>query len=74
MGTVRFDPPALYAALDAERRRRHLTWTQVSAETGVAASTLTRTRDGGRHEVDGVLAMVRWLGRRVEDFTVESPR
>src|SRR5688500_17775069 len=22
MGTVRFDPPALYAALDAERRRR----------------------------------------------------
>lgn len=69
---VRFDPPALFAALDTERRRRRVTWRQISREIGVATSTITRTRDGGRCEVDGVLAMVRWLGRTVEDFTAET--
>ena len=33
----RFDPPAIFAALDAERRRRGLTWAQVAAQTGVTA-------------------------------------
>ncbi|HMQ37634.1 MAG TPA: helix-turn-helix transcriptional regulator [Micropruina sp.] len=65
----RFDPPAIFAALDAERRRRGLTWAQVAAQTGVAESTLRRTREHGRFEADGVLAMAEWLGRPVEEFT-----
>ncbi len=65
----RFDPPAIFAALDAERRRRGLTWAQVAAQTGVAESTLRRTREHGRLEADGVLAMAEWLGRPVEEFT-----
>ena len=35
----------------------------------VAASTLMRTKLGGRLEVDGMLSMVRWVGRTVESFT-----
>lgn len=70
---IRFDALALYEALDAQRSARGLTWTQVAKETGVASSTLTGTKRGGRLEVDGTLAMVRWLGRTVESFTHETP-
>jgi transcriptional regulator with XRE-family HTH domain len=69
---VRFDSSALYAALDTERRARGLTWTQVSADTGVSTGTIARTRNGGRLEVDGMLAMVRWLGVPVETFVRAS--
>jgi transcriptional regulator with XRE-family HTH domain len=68
-GDGRFDTRALYAALDAQREARGMSWQQVAQETGVAASTMTRTKLGGRLEVDGMLAMVRWLGRTVESFT-----
>ena len=66
---IRFDARALYAALDAQRRARGMTWRQVAEEVGVSASTLTYTRHGGRMEADGMLAMVRWLGRTAESFT-----
>jgi transcriptional regulator with XRE-family HTH domain len=71
---VRFDAKALYAALDDQREARRLTWTQVGAEIGISAATITRTRSGGRLEVDGMLAMVRWLGVPVETFVRESGR
>jgi transcriptional regulator with XRE-family HTH domain len=74
MPRARFDVKALYAALDAQRAARGMTWTQVAAETGVASTTITRTRAGGRLEVDGMLAMVRWLDVPVETFVRESPR
>ena len=59
---------ALYQALDEQRRARDMTWAQVADEIGVSAGTITRTRDGGRMEVDGMLAMVGWLGVPVETF------
>jgi len=65
----RFDAAAFYGALDARRIERGMSWREVAGETGVAASTMTRTRLGGRLEVDGTLAMVRWLGRTMESFT-----
>jgi len=71
---IRFDSKALFEALDKQRRDRGLTWAQVANETGVAAATLKRTEQGGRLEVDGVLAMVGWLGRTVESFTRKSAR
>jgi transcriptional regulator with XRE-family HTH domain len=64
----RFDAKALHDALDRQRIARGLSWQQVAAEIGVSAATMTRTRSGGRLEVDGMLAMVGWLGARVEDF------
>ena len=69
---VRFDSKGLYAALDAQRGARAMTWAQVAKETGVSSATITRTRLGGRLEVDGMLAMVRWLGVPVETFVRES--
>jgi transcriptional regulator with XRE-family HTH domain len=69
---MRFDAKALYHALDERRTARGLTWTQVAAETGVSTVTVTRTREGGRLEVDGMLAMVSWLGVPVETFVRES--
>ena len=70
----RFDARALYAALDERRVARGLTWSQAAAEIGVSASTLTRTRLGGRMEVDGTLAMVAWLGRTIESFARDTSR
>jgi hypothetical protein len=47
---------------------------QVAAATGVSAATIARTRTGGRLEVDGMLAMVHWLGVPVETFVIETKR
>ncbi len=68
----RFDSRALYEAMDQRRAARGLTWAQVARATGVSASTITRTRKGGRLEVDGVLAMVAWLDLPVEHFAREA--
>jgi transcriptional regulator with XRE-family HTH domain len=71
---TRFDAAALYAALDRQREGRGLTWAQVAAEIGVSAATIQRTQTGGRMEVDGMLAMVAWLGVPVETFVRETGR
>jgi transcriptional regulator with XRE-family HTH domain len=68
----RFDSKALYAALDAQREARNLSWREAATEIGVSTSTITRTQNGGRMEVDGMLAMVAWLGVPVETFVRET--
>ena len=62
----RFDSKALYLALDEERRLREMTWREVAAEIGVSTSTLSNLQNGGRMEVDVMLAMVAGLGVAVE--------
>lgn len=69
----RFDSKALHQALDEQRLRRDMTWAEVSKEIGVSASTMRRTKDGGRMEVDGMIAMVDWLGEQVETFVRVTP-
>jgi transcriptional regulator with XRE-family HTH domain len=69
----RFDAPALFAALDRQRVARGLSWDQVAREIGVSVATIKRTKGGGRMEVDGMLALVAWLGVPVEDFVREAP-
>lgn len=68
----RFDSRSLHDALDKQRRDRHMSWAELAKEIGVSASTVRRTREGGQMEVDGMLAMVGWLGRPVEDFVREE--
>src|SRR4051812_33734083 len=43
-----FDAEAFYAALDAERQGRNLTWKSVANSSGISASTLTRIAQGAR--------------------------
>ena len=70
----RFDAKALHKALDEQRKRRDMSWNDVSKEIGVSASTLRRTEKGGRMEVDGMIAMVYWLDEKVETFKRETPK
>ncbi|MBV9215277.1 MAG: hypothetical protein JO053_03790 [Acidobacteria bacterium] len=65
---LRFDSKALFRAIDTRREQRGLGWKQVANEMGIAEATIKRTRDGGRMEVDGMLAMIAWLGLPVEHF------
>jgi transcriptional regulator with XRE-family HTH domain len=58
--------------MDERRQALGLSWAEVARQIGVSASTLTRTKRGGRMEVDGMLAMVSWLGQPVERFVRES--
>jgi transcriptional regulator with XRE-family HTH domain len=63
-----FDNRGFFAALDAQRATRRMTWKQVAEESGVAASTLTRMAQGKRPDVDGLTALVRWSGLKAERF------
>lgn len=67
-GGGQFDVSALYSALDAERMARNLNWKEVSAESGVSASTLTRLSKGRRPDVDSLAALTAWLGIPADRF------
>jgi transcriptional regulator with XRE-family HTH domain len=76
-----FDVAALHSALDSERVSRRLTWKDVSAASGVSASTLTRLSQGKRPDVDSLAALTAWLkipadrfmGQKVLAFGGASP-
>lgn len=74
----------LYAALDAQREARGMTWAQVrQAMNGdgphrpgshpIGTSTITATRTGRAAEGDGVLQMILWLKRTPESFVPGHP-
>lgn len=64
----RFDNEAFYAALNAVRLSRQMTWKDVAGETGVAASTLSRIGRGTRPDVNGLAALLAWSNLKAEDF------
>ena len=63
-----FDTEAFYAALDAQRQGRRLTWKQVAGESGVSASTLTRMAQGRRPDLDGLAKLCAWSGLSADHF------
>ena len=79
-----FDVDALYAAIDARRQARGLTWLQLAREISgqfervpirsISPSTITGMRKRQAIEGDGVLQMLRWLGRAPEDFVPGRPQ
>jgi transcriptional regulator with XRE-family HTH domain len=70
----RLDSAALFAAIDRQRTARGLTWSELARETGVSLATIRRTEHGGRMEVDGLLALVGWLGVPVETFVRDAQK
>jgi len=68
MDPGRFDTAAFYAALDAQRLARRITWKQVAAEAKVSASTLTRMAQGRRPDIDRLAALCAWSGLKADDY------
>lgn len=63
---------ALYAALDAKRNERGITWKEVAGEAGVNASTLARMAQGKRPDVDGLASLLEWLNMDVKSFVTSN--
>jgi hypothetical protein len=64
-----FNPQSLYDAIDAQRRERGITWSEVAKGICVSVSTIKgMTKRKWGIELDGVMGMTRWLGRTVENF------
>lgn len=63
-----FDVLVLHAALDSERRARHLAWKDVAMESGISASTLTRLSQGRQPDVNSLAALTSWLGMSADHF------
>ena len=63
-----FDNASFYSALDRTRQSRNLNWKQVSSQSGVSASTLTRMAQGKRPDVDGLAALASWAKLSTDDF------
>lgn len=69
-----FDNDAFFAALDATRQARDLTWRQIAREAKVSPSTLTRVGQGKRPDVDSFAALAAWAGLDPEDFIPKGSR
>lgn len=67
-GPARINVPALYAALDAQKYERGLSWRQLARECELSPSTLTRLANGLRPDVDAFASLVRWLRQPAERF------
>jgi transcriptional regulator with XRE-family HTH domain len=74
MARTKIDVQGLYAALDAERTARGLSWRQLAIEIGVSASLLSRLGNDLRPDADGFVTLVRWLNIPAEKFMIEVDR
>jgi len=69
-----FDNEAFFAALNASRQARDLTWKQLASEAKVSASTLTRVGQGKRPDVDSFAALAALGGLKPDDFMPDARR
>jgi hypothetical protein len=65
---LRWDLPQLYAAVDALRRERTLTWVALAAEFGCTPSRLTNLRTARLADMDLTMRLTQWLGRPAAEF------
>ena len=72
MADTQLDVTALYAALDSARKQRQISWREVSRQTDVSASTLSRMAKEHRPDADSVAALTRWLGVPLERFLLSA--
>jgi transcriptional regulator with XRE-family HTH domain len=72
MPRTQINVAGLYAALDAVREHRKLSWRQMAREVGVSPSTFSRLANKQKPDVDAFLAMVRWLSVPAERFMIDD--
>jgi len=63
-----FNAGGFYAALDATRQSRGVSWRQVAQEIGISQSTLTRLAQGKRPDVDSLAKLANWSRLSVDSF------
>jgi transcriptional regulator with XRE-family HTH domain len=63
-----FDAEGFYEALAATVAARDVTWKQVSRDTGVSATTLTRMAQGRSPDAASQAALSAWAGLNPADF------
>ncbi len=63
-----FHAEVFYDALATTVKARQQTWKQVSKETGVSPSTLTRMAQGRRPDAGSLAALSAWAGINPADF------
>jgi len=72
---LRFDTRALHAALDAERRKRGLTWRQLAGELpGFTEGMLVNLAVGPLIRFPRATVLTQWLERPVASFVRDHPR
>ena len=68
LANTTLDVGALYAALDAARGIRNLSWRQLAKEIDVSPSTMSRLANDLKPDVNAFAAMVSWLNIPAETF------
>lgn len=63
-----FDDQAYFSVLASKVEAQGLTWKQVSQQTGVSASTLTRMAQGKRPDASSLAALSAWSGVNPASF------
>jgi transcriptional regulator with XRE-family HTH domain len=59
---------ALYAALDAARNEKGLSWRQLAKEVGISPSTMSRMANGYKPDLTAFASMTTWLRMPAETF------
>lgn len=68
MARTTIDTAVLYAALDAARSERGLSWRGLAKEIGVSPSLMSRIGNGLKPDTDGFATIVAWLRLPAEQF------
>ena len=70
----RFDGVSFYRALEATVQAKRIKWKDVSAQTGISASTLSRMGQGKGPDSASLAALAAWSGLNPGDFVQTSRR
>jgi transcriptional regulator with XRE-family HTH domain len=65
------DVAGLYAALEAAKQSKGMSWRQLAREIGVSPSTMSRLANDLKPDVNAFAAMVRWLNIPAERFMID---
>ena len=68
MASTTVDVVSLYAALDAARTKKELSWRQLALELDLSPSTLSRLANGYTPDTAAFTSMVTWLNIPAERF------
>lgn len=69
-----FDSEGFYRGLQDTLTARKTTWSQVSRDTGISPTTLTRMAQGRKPDASSLAALSAWAGLNPADYVVGVPR